>query len=153
MVNYLIDLSMTSQAHFTSSFIWACLWLWKAVFIELQRSIFTTVIFFSFEIDLYFGTSQLKMTRIIPKKILHAQNQNFIQYSVCNSTFCGIWLMYFFLIFQDVPSSILTNSAFSNVSEKVTPMYTNLSKSNLQKWSLSTPKHSLDQTQSRPNLV
>ncbi len=33
------------------------------------------------------------MMRIIPRNILHTQNQKFIQFSAQNSTFCGIVLM------------------------------------------------------------
>ena len=53
--------------------------LWKAVFIEIQKSNFITVRFLTFEIGLYLGPNHQKMMRIIPRNILRTLNQKFIQ--------------------------------------------------------------------------
>ena len=79
--------------------------LWKAVFMEIQKSNFISVRFLTFEIGLYLGPNLQKMMRIIPRNILRTLNQKFIQYSARYSTFCGFGLLPF-LIFLEVPSSI-----------------------------------------------
>ena len=80
--------------------------LWKAVFIEIQKSNFITVRFLTFEIGLYLGPNHQKMMRIIPRNILRTLNQKFIQYSARYSTFCGFGLLSTLRIFLWKPPNL-----------------------------------------------